>query len=91
MYARKEKLECRSRSKQEGSSGILLQQSFTFRVLEMPFSAFLAVHFLSVNTEKNASVVSFYLPSYVIMKRYRNVVFMNFTSGKFSSKTLVSI
>ena len=71
MYARKEKLECRRRSKQEGSSGILPQQSFTFRVLEMPFSAFLAVHFQSINTEKNASVVSFNLSSYVIIKRYR--------------------
>ena len=67
MYARKEKLECRRRSKQEGSSGVLPLQSFTFRVLEMPFSALSAVHFQS----NNASVVSFYLSSYVIIKIYR--------------------
>ena len=71
MYARKEKLECRRRSKQEGSTAILPQQSFTCKVLEMPFSAFLAVHFQSISTEKNALVVSFYLSSYVIIKRYR--------------------
>lgn len=49
---------------------MLPQKIFKFRVLEMPFHAFLEEHFRQRNTKENVVVSLFFYPSLVLWIRY---------------------